>query len=74
MEPFDEALDRSVWILSDRRLKSDLGVAEKRREKPRQIESAFRDHLRNLDSVETKATLELDNHDLSLNPRGQIYP
>ena len=71
MEPFDEALDRSVWILSDQRLKSDLGIAEKRRGKPKQTESAFRDHLSNLESLDAKATAQLAHQDVSLTADGE---
>ena len=39
MEPFDEALDRHIWSLSDQRLKWDKDIAERRRTRPREIEA-----------------------------------
>lgn len=38
IEPFDEALDRHIWSLSDQRLKWDKEIAERRRIRPREIE------------------------------------
>lgn len=39
MEPFDEALDRHIWSLSDQRLKWDREVAGRRRTRPTEIEA-----------------------------------
>jgi hypothetical protein len=60
MEGFDEALDRAVWSLSDQRLKSDRDIAEKRRNKPRNIETLFRDHFREQEKVDTYHMVQLD--------------
>ncbi|TFY57581.1 hypothetical protein EVG20_g8487 [Dentipellis fragilis] len=37
VEPFDEALDRHIWSLSDQRLKCDRELANKRRTRPEEI-------------------------------------
>lgn len=57
MEPFDEALDRHIWSLSDQRLKWDKEIADRRRSRPQEIEklvmeSLGRHHLGNLESSE----------------------
>jgi len=39
MEPFDEALDRHIWSLSDQRLKWDREIAGRRRTRPMEIEA-----------------------------------
>ena len=39
VEPFDEALDRHIWSLSDQRLKWDKDIAERRRTRPKDIEA-----------------------------------
>ena len=36
--PFDEALDRHIWSLSDQSLQWDGEIARKRREKPKEVE------------------------------------
>jgi hypothetical protein len=38
VEPFDEALDRHIWSLSDQRLKWDKEIADRRRSRPEDIE------------------------------------
>jgi hypothetical protein len=43
IEPFDEALDRHIWSLSDQRLKWDREMARTRTEKPREVESMLQD-------------------------------
>lgn len=45
MEPFDEALDRRIWSLSDQRLKWDREIASKRRTRPQEIEASLEDVL-----------------------------
>ncbi|KAG1883136.1 hypothetical protein F4604DRAFT_1921041 [Suillus subluteus] len=39
MEPFDEALDRHIWSLSDQRLKWDREIGGRRRTRPTEIEA-----------------------------------
>jgi hypothetical protein len=39
MEPFDEALDRHIWSLSDQRLKWDREIGVRRRTRPTEIEA-----------------------------------
>lgn len=43
IEPFDEALDRHIWSLSDQRLKWDREIARTRTEKPQEVEAMLRD-------------------------------
>jgi len=43
IEPFDEALDRHIWSLSDQRLKWDREIARTRTEKPREVEIMLQD-------------------------------
>jgi len=43
MEPFDEALDRHIWSLSDQRLKWDREIAGRRRTRPGEIEAQIRE-------------------------------
>lgn len=43
IEPFDEALDRHIWSLSDQRLKWDRVIARARAEKPREVETMLQD-------------------------------
>jgi len=43
IEPFDEALDRHIWSLSDQHLKWDREIAHARTEKPSEVESMLRD-------------------------------
>jgi len=45
MEPFDEALDRHIWSLSDQRLKWDKDVADRRRTRPTDIEKLVAESL-----------------------------
>ncbi|KAG2149202.1 hypothetical protein DEU56DRAFT_729296 [Suillus clintonianus] len=39
MEPFDEALDRHIWSLSDQRLKWDREIGGRRRTRPTEVEA-----------------------------------
>ncbi|KAG1754183.1 hypothetical protein EDB19DRAFT_1665159 [Suillus lakei] len=39
MEPFDEALDRHIWSLSDQRLKWDREIGGRRRARPTEVET-----------------------------------
>ncbi|KAF9233932.1 hypothetical protein BU15DRAFT_79630 [Melanogaster broomeanus] len=41
VEPFDEALDRHIWSLSDQRLKWNKEIAGRRRTRPEEIERAL---------------------------------
>src|ERR1700691_2476013 len=43
IEPFDEALDRHIWSLSDQRLKWDREIARTRTEKRREVETMLQD-------------------------------
>jgi hypothetical protein len=43
IEPFDEALDRHIWSLSDQRLKWDREIARTRSEKPKEVETMLQD-------------------------------
>jgi len=43
IEPFDEALDRHIWSLSDQRLKWDREIARTRVERPREVEALLQD-------------------------------
>lgn len=43
IEPFDEALDRHIWSLSDQRLKWDREIARTRTEKPKEVETMLQD-------------------------------
>lgn len=43
IEPFDEALDRHIWSLSDQRLKWDRMMARTRVERPREVEAMLQD-------------------------------
>lgn len=43
IEPFDEALDRHIWSLSDQRLKWDREIARTRAEKPKEVETMLQD-------------------------------
>jgi hypothetical protein len=43
IEPFDEALDRHIWSLSEQRLKWDREIAHTRTEKPREVENMLQD-------------------------------
>jgi hypothetical protein len=43
IEPFDEALDRHIWSLSDQRLKWDREIARTRTDKPREVETMLQD-------------------------------
>lgn len=45
MEPFDEALDRHIWSLSDQRLKWDKEIADRRRSRPEEIEKSITESL-----------------------------
>ncbi|KAF8437997.1 hypothetical protein L210DRAFT_3505086 [Boletus edulis BED1] len=56
MEPFDEALDRHIWSLSDQRLKWDKDVADRRRTRPTDIEKLIADGLTQHHDVETSET------------------
>ncbi|KIM51484.1 hypothetical protein SCLCIDRAFT_1224496 [Scleroderma citrinum Foug A] len=52
IEPFDEALDRHIWSLSDQRLKWDKDIAGRRRTRPKEIEALMSDILAQQDSDE----------------------
>jgi len=45
VEPFDEALDRHIWSLSDQRLKWDKEIADRRRSKPQDVEKLVTESL-----------------------------
>ncbi|KAF8556821.1 hypothetical protein OG21DRAFT_526564 [Imleria badia] len=45
VEPFDEALDRHIWSLSDQRLKWDKEIADRRRSKPEDIQKSITESL-----------------------------
>jgi len=45
VEPFDEALDRHIWSLSDQRLKWDRELANKRRTRPQEVVTMIQDIL-----------------------------
>lgn len=45
VEPFDEALDRHIWSLSDQRLKWDKEIADRRRSRPEDIEKLVMESL-----------------------------
>ncbi|KAN0084119.1 hypothetical protein V8E55_007623 [Tylopilus felleus] len=45
VEPFDEALDRHIWSLSDQRLKWDKEIADRRRSRPVDIEKLVTENL-----------------------------
>lgn len=45
VEPFDEALDRHIWSLSDQRLKWDKEIADRRRSRPEDIEKSVMESL-----------------------------
>lgn len=53
MEAFDETLDRNIWSLSDKRLKWDLEIATKRRNKPEEVEASLDDLFQKQRSAET---------------------
>ncbi|KAG6331456.1 hypothetical protein ID866_7634 [Astraeus odoratus] len=52
VEPFDEALDRHIWSLSDQRLKWDKEIAARRRTRPRELMGHLSDILAQHSSVE----------------------
>lgn len=54
IEPFDEALDRHIWSLSDQRLKWDREIARTRTEKPREVEIMLQDLFDRQHEVETE--------------------
>lgn len=66
MEPFDEALDRHIWSLSDQRLKWDKEIADRRRSRPEDIEklvmeSFAKHHVYNLEvSEKSNAYADVD--------------
>ncbi|KAI9568416.1 hypothetical protein HD554DRAFT_766247 [Boletus coccyginus] len=45
VEPFDEALDRHIWSLSDQRLKWDKEIADRRRSRPQDVEKLVTESL-----------------------------
>ncbi|KAJ8592579.1 hypothetical protein M405DRAFT_859613 [Rhizopogon salebrosus TDB-379] len=56
MEPFDEALDRHIWSLSDQRLKWDREIASRRRTRPAEVEMLVHEihnQHRDVDVVDT---------------------
>ncbi|KIJ69553.1 hypothetical protein HYDPIDRAFT_24386 [Hydnomerulius pinastri MD-312] len=64
VEPFDEALDRHIWSLSDQRLKWDKEIAGRRRSRPQEIESTMLESLAqhrasDLDVAEDPTTYDL---------------
>jgi hypothetical protein len=77
MEDFDEVLDRGVWCLSDQRLRSDSDIADKRRDKPRQIESMFGDHLRSQEELDANAKKPMaftnDDVDSDVDGKSLVY-
>ncbi|KAI0799874.1 hypothetical protein BC629DRAFT_205218 [Irpex lacteus] len=50
--PFDEALDRHIWSLSDQSLQWDGEIARKRREKPREVERLVRELVQAREAVD----------------------
>lgn len=63
VEPFDEALDRYIWSLSDQRLKWDKDVAARRRTRPREIEGLISDINAQHDSAELDVAQEDPTYD-----------
>ena len=70
MEPFDEALDRHIWSLSDQRLKWDKEIAERRRTRPREIEALVlaQQNSDALDVAENETTYDLIVGERSVGP------
>ncbi|KIM80935.1 hypothetical protein PILCRDRAFT_9343 [Piloderma croceum F 1598] len=62
IEPFDEALDRHIWSLSDQRLKWDREIARTRTEKPREVETMLRDLFDRQREAQTQ-DMVVDNKD-----------
>ncbi|KAH9951410.1 hypothetical protein B0H21DRAFT_718909 [Amylocystis lapponica] len=58
-EPFDEGFDRHIWALSEQSLRWDNENAEKRREKPAEVENLLKDLL------DRRVTLEAEQSALS---------
>lgn len=68
VEPFDEALDRYIWSLSDQRLKWDKDVAARRRTRPKEIERLISDTLAQHNSVELDVAQEDPAYDVPDKP------
>lgn len=67
MEPFDEALDRHIWSLSDQRLKWDREIAGRQRTRPTEIEALVQDiydQHRDIDSEDVTQTQNSDPSDV----------
>ncbi|KAG9318353.1 hypothetical protein JVU11DRAFT_443 [Chiua virens] len=60
VEPFDEALDRHIWSLSDQRLKWDKDIADRRRTGPNDLENLVSESLaqHHLQSTEVLETID----------------
>lgn len=52
IEPFDEGLDRHIWSLSDQRLQWDGEIAQKRREKPDEVQRLMQELLDNQRAID----------------------
>lgn len=64
IEPFDEALDRHIWSLSDQRLKWDREIARTRVERPREVEAMLQDLFeRQQEAANQDAELTADDLD-----------
>lgn len=80
IEPFDEALDRHIWSLSDQRLKWDKEIAERRRIRPREIEEFVSNSLAQhssakLDVLQADTLYEIPGWSRSVSRREPIaYP
>jgi hypothetical protein len=61
--PFDEALDRHIWSLSDQSLKWDGEIARKRRERPQDVERLVRELIEARQTVDAEELTEFE-HDV----------
>ena len=71
MEPFDEALDRHIWSLSDQRLKWDKEIADRRRLRPEDIEKLVKESLAQHDVCDVEM-LERSNAYADVNGRLRV--
>ncbi|TFK55341.1 hypothetical protein OE88DRAFT_1622798 [Heliocybe sulcata] len=66
MEPFDEALDRRIWSLSDQRLKWDREIGSKRQTRPSEVADMIHELLERQreDDEEVAGTIAADSEGL----------
>jgi len=66
-EPFDEALDRRIWSLSEERIHWDKCLADRRRRTPADVQRLMEDLVKRQQSAEYIPSIEEETNEVDMN-------